>query len=50
MTLLLFFPMTFYTSNAGRALLKAIRPNQNSNLVTAVEGTLTAWVRAVTIN
>ena len=46
---LAFFLMTFYTSNAGRALLKAIRPNQNSNLVTTVEGTLIR-VRAVTIN
>ena len=24
-------------------------PNQNSNLVTAIEGSLTAWIKAVTI-
>ena len=29
---------------------KAIGPNKNSNLVTAAESSLTAWIRVVTIN
>ena len=30
--------------------LKQNWPNQNNNLVTAIEGKLTAWIRAITIN
>ena len=31
-------------------LTKANMPNQNSNLVTAIEGNFTAWIRATEIN
>ena len=41
--------MTFLTSIADKST-KANRPNQNSDLLTVAECSLTAWIRVVTIN
>ena len=48
--LLNFFSNGFLMVLCRQTFTKANRPNQNSNLVTAVEGSMTAWIRAVTIN